>query len=239
MASGYVISDLHLFTLWSVANDYMHEVHEAAGRADFFVLNGDIFDFRWSSLPSAASTMTAAEEWLEAFAGEHPRCRVIYVMGNHDGVRPFARRLRALAAATPNLEWHPSHVRIGTALFTHGDLFLRHNGGDPFTRRLLPRIGRKPKALARCYRLLHAMRVQRWHAPIVGTRRCAKRFIRALEAASNGDAGGITDIYFGHTHTRFSDYAYRGLRFHNTGSMIGGLPWHMLPVRMDDDADEA
>jgi UDP-2,3-diacylglucosamine pyrophosphatase LpxH len=230
MLSGYVISDLHLFTPWSVADDYMREIREAADRADFFVLNGDIFDFRWSSLASAEATVAASEAWLRAFAAEHPRCRVAYVMGNHDALRPFADCLAAAAEATPNLEWHPSHVRIGPALFTHGDLFLRKRPTDPFNRALRPAITRKPKTLSRCYRLLHSMRVHRWHVPVLSSRRCAKRIIRSLDAASNGDAEGITDIYFGHTHTTFTDHAYRGLRFHNTGSMIGGLPWRMLPV---------
>ena len=124
--------------------------------------------------------------------------------------------------------------KFSTALFTHGDLFLKLNGGDPFARRLKPRVRRRPKALHRCYRLLHAMRVHRWHAPVVRGRRCARRFLRALDAAGNGDAGGITDVYFGHTHTRFSNYRYRGLRFHNTGSLIGGLPWHLLAVTLGD-----
>ena len=233
MPSGYVISDLHLFTPWSVADDYMHEIHEAAGRADFFVLNGDIFDFRWSSLSSAKATLAASAAWLCAFAHGHTNCHIIYVMGNHDGLRPFADRLDAAVESTPNLEWHPSHVRIGPALFTHGDLFLRRDAADPFTRPLHPAIHAKPRALRRCYRLLHSMRVHRWHAPALSSRRCAKRIIRSLDAASNGDTEGITDIYFGHTHTKFADYVYRGLRFHNTGSMIGGLPWHMLPVRID------
>ena len=230
MASGYVISDLHLFTPWSVADDYMHRIHEAADRADFFVLNGDIFDFRWSSLPSADATVAASVAWLLEFAHERPQCRIIYVMGNHDCLRPFADRLAATAESTPNLEWHSSHVRIGPAFFTHGDLFLRKGAADPFTRALLPAIHAKPKALRRCYRLLHSMRVQRWHAPVVSSRRCAKRIVRSLDAAANGEMQGVTDIYFGHTHTRFADHVYRGLRFHNTGSLIGGLPWHMLPV---------
>ena len=233
MASGYVISDLHLFAPWSVADNYMHEIHEAADRAEFFVLNGDIFDFRWSSLPSAKATLAASTAWLREFAHTHARCRVVYVMGNHDGLRPFAERLAAAVETTPNLEWHPSHVRIGPALFTHGDLLLRKGAADPFTRELRPAVRAKPKALRRGYRLLHSMRVHRWHAAAAGSRRCAKRIVRSLGTAGDGDMEGVTDIYFGHTHATFADYVYRGLRFHNTGSMIDGLPWHMLPVQID------
>ena len=233
MVSGYVISDLHLFTPWSAANGYMRTISAAADRADFFVLNGDIFDFRWSSLRNANATLRAASRWLRTFAERHPARRIIYIMGNHDGLRPFARRLDALAEDVPNLTWNPSHVRIGTALFTHGDLFMRQNGGGPFERQLKPGIRQRRRALRRCYRLLHAMRVHRWHAPVVRSGRCARRFFRSIEQHGNAEADGITDVYFGHTHTRFTDYAHGGIRFHNTGSMIGGLPWHLLPVKID------
>ncbi|MBC8372298.1 MAG: hypothetical protein ISS69_08100 [Phycisphaerae bacterium] len=47
MPTGYVISDLHMFARWSKPGKYLEQMHEAASGADFFVLNGDIFDFRW------------------------------------------------------------------------------------------------------------------------------------------------------------------------------------------------
>ncbi len=233
MPTGYVISDLHLFTPWSAAESNMREIRAAAARAEFLVLNGDIFDFRWSSLPSTEATLAAAEGWLRTFAAEHPQTRIIFVMGNHDGFGRFAERLDPLARDLPNFEWHASHVRIGTALFAHGDLLLRRNPVDPFERPLLGRIRRKPRAVRRCYRLLHAMRVHRWHTPVVSSRLCARRILRAVAAARNGEARGVTDVYFGHTHTTFSDYTHRGIRFHNTGSMIGGIPWHLMPVRIE------
>jgi len=237
MRSGYVISDLHLFTEWSVAEDYLHEIQSAASTADFFVLNGDIFDFRWTMLPSVGASVDAAAEWLRSFAADHPRCRVFYVMGNHDCLQPFGERLDALTSETGNLAWHSSHLRLGSALFVHGDLFLRRNVSDPFSRPLAPAIRKKRRSLKRCYRLLHALRVHRWHSPVYGCRACARRMRRSLRATAHHAADGITDLYFGHTHLTLSDYTYDGLTFHNTGSMIRGLPWHMIRVRLPRSAD--
>jgi UDP-2,3-diacylglucosamine pyrophosphatase LpxH len=238
MSSGYVISDLHLFTPWSAADDQMGRVRAAATRAEFLVFNGDVFDFRWSTRGDVEQSVSEAVEWLHDFATAHPACRVIYVMGNHDGLLPFAEQLEPMAAATANFEWHPACARIGTALFFHGDLFLRRNVPDPFTRRLKPVIRKRPTALGRAYRLLHRMRVHRWHAPMVGGRRCARRILRAFRSAQNGLAEGVTDVYFGHTHATLADFRYGGLTFHNTGSLIGGLPWHLMPVQLGGDGAE-
>jgi UDP-2,3-diacylglucosamine pyrophosphatase LpxH len=235
MAAGYVISDLHLFTPWSTAVDEMGRMQAAARRADFFVLNGDVFDFRWRTHRSLDEATEEAAGWLERFASEHPACRVIYVMGNHDGLAPFAERLEPLAASAPNFEWHPACARVGAALFFHGDLFLRRNESDPFTRRLKPTILKQHAALSRTYRLLHRMRVHRWHAPMVSGRSCARRILRAFDLAADGLTEGVTDVYFGHTHTTFANYRYGGMTFHNTGSLIAGLPWHLMPVALDCD----
>jgi len=232
MLSGHVISDLHLFTPWSAAPKYLGRIRSAAGESDFFVLNGDVFDFRWSVLPTTEEGVRAAVAWLRTFACEHPTCHVHYVMGNHDGLELLAEHLDVLAGETENLSWHPAYLRIGGALFVHGDLFLRKRVADPFRRRLAPSIRRKHRALNRCYRLLHAMRVHRWHAPIYGSRRCARKILRALRSA--GGADGVTDVYFGHTHASFTDYTSGGITFHNTGSVINGLPWHLLPVQIPD-----
>ena len=233
MATGYVISDLHLFSPWSVARRYAAEMHAAAERAAFFVLNGDIFDFRWTTLPSVTDTITAAVRWLRAFAAAHPRCHVHYVMGNHDDLASFVSPLNRLAARTENFGWDPVYVRLADTLFMHGDQFFRPNGRDPFTRTLTSRVRKRAAALKRCYQLLHRMRVHRWHAPVLGKRRCARLVLRTLDAAPDDVADGLTDVYFGHTHTSFTDFRFRGVTFHNTGSAIGGLRWRMLPVQIE------
>ena len=209
----------------------MDRIKAAAAESDFFVLNGDVFDFRWTTLPTIEETVRAAVDWLREFAEAHPQCRILYVMGNHDNLDLFAEHLAELSGRTPNLDWHPSHVRLGNALFLHGDLVFDHWGpASPFVRPFSPTVVKKSKAARAGYRVLHTMRIQRWHAPLFRRKRCAKRVLRSLEAV--GLPEGVTDIYFGHTHLKFSNYAHGGLVFHNTGSTIRGLRCGILPVRI-------
>ncbi|OPX22593.1 MAG: hypothetical protein B1H04_04805 [Planctomycetales bacterium 4484_123] len=237
MAYGYVVSDLHLFAPWSVATAYMGLLRRAAGRADFFVLNGDIFDFRWTVLRTASATAAAAASWLGELAAAFPRCRFYYIMGNHDGVELLAKELTALASERQNLEWRASYLRLGSALFLHGDLPLRRwrrRRTEPFDRSLSDGFRRKPQALLRCYDWLFHLHVHRCAPLVHRRRRCAKKIARSLRAGPAELAEQVTDIYFGHSHVAFSGYRYAGLTFHNTGSAVRGSRWQLLPVRVRD-----
>jgi len=232
MLSGYVISDLHLFAERSAAHGYLPEIRAAAAKADFFVLNGDVFDFRWSVLPSVEDTVDAAVQWLEDLAKGHPRCRFYYVLGNHDGLQPFTDRLADLALQTDNLEWLGSHLRIGSALFLHGDLPRPRRRPRSLVRSIRPNVRRRGKALNLCYRLAVAMRIHKKLAALAGRpKRSAKRIVRALKSDRTGLAEGLTDVYSGHTHLPFSGYRHGGLTFHNTGSAVRGLRCDLLAVR--------
>ena len=74
---GHVLSDLHLFTSRSDGERWEDDIAGAAGEGDFLVLNGDIFDFRWSTLPSVDATLDAAVAWLDRWLVEFPRCRFV------------------------------------------------------------------------------------------------------------------------------------------------------------------
>lgn len=231
MDHGYVISDLHLFAKRSEGDDHFHAMRSAAEKADFFVLNGDIFDFRWTTLATAEETVHAAMDWLRAFAGDHPNCRIFYVLGNHDSWEPFTDHLDELARQLPNFQWFPSHVRIGTSLFLHGDLPLGRKRLRPFRRTLLPNHRLRGQFLRAVYDALVAIGAHRWPGRWFWRRRCAKRLLRALRRDRNGLGEEITDIYFGHTHNVFADYHFGDVTFHNTGSAIRGLEGNLLRVR--------
>ncbi len=230
--SGWVLSDLHLLAQRSVAADYLAAVHEAAQDADFIVLNGDVFDFRWTTLPGIEASLTAAEEWLRALVESFPGCEFYYVLGNHDGIEPFAQRLDAIAAEADNFSWHPAYLRLGTALFLHGDLASGSRGGDPFTRRLIPAEWIRGRWWTLAYRACILARVHRGVATIHGAKRTVRKILRALERNGSETMHGVTDIYFGHTHLPLTGYRHRAIRFHNTGSAVRRLRWNMLPVRV-------
>ena len=214
-----------------MGENYLPEIRACAAEADFFVLNGDMFDFKWSVLPTVAETVEAAVQWLRELLATCPHCRFFYVLGNHDNIQPFVDRLEALAAETANLECCLSHLRAGTALFLHGDVPVVNARRRAFRRAIRPAVRRKGRFLNACYRVVVAMGVHRWLTRANRPKRLAKRILRALRAAQTGLAEGLTDVYFGHTHRPFTDYRYGGLTFHNTGSAIRGLRCNLVAVR--------
>lgn len=228
--SGYVVSDLHLFAGWSKASKYLKKMRSAATGADFFVLNGDIFDFRWTTMPSVERTAKAAAEWLGDFAAVNPNCVFHYVLGNHDCCENFVEHLEMAADEISNLNWHPSHLRMGSALFMHGDLPI--GGKAPFSREICSAETKKGNMLSRSYGRLIKMGAHKSLCLFFRKKRCAKRILREVRSDADGPADGVTDIYFGHTHVPFSGYTYDGVTFHNTGSTIWDLEFNMLPVRI-------
>lgn len=228
--SGYVISDLHLFSRRTKAGHYMARLHRALSGGDFLVLNGDIFDFRWSTHGTTETGIRAAIDWLRTLVTEHPHCRFFYVMGNHDGLREFALELDRLSESTDNLRWHPTHIRIGSALFLHGDLPLRTGELAPDDRALHAGVTPNKRFLNLCYDVIVALRVHRLASFLYAPRRYAGKVYASLRERNDALTDGLTDVYLGHSHLPFSDFSYGGLTFHNTGSTIRGLESNMLKV---------
>lgn len=193
---------------------------------DVLVLNGDTFDFRWSGLPHHEATIAAAIAWLEALLHDWPHGRVHFVLGNHDCLAPFERRLHDLAGAHARFAWHPELLRLGDAVFLHGDCAQRPMDAHGLAQyRAAWRADRqRGRATAAAYawadrtgltRLIH-----RWHfAP----RPTVARIASYLDHAAPGWRSHTRHCYFGHTHVCLSDYLHEGVRFHNTGSAIRGM----------------
>ena len=229
MPTGYVISDLHMFARWSRPSEYIERMGEAAAEADFFVLNGDIFDFRWSILPGVEATIDAAVDWLGGFAAAHRDCTVYYILGNHDAFEGLTRRLARFAGETENFEWRPAYLRMGGVLFTHGDLFWL-DGRNPFDRRVPATARRITPLIGWVYHLIHTIQATRLVHTMWPARRCARHMVKSLAGAEKELTRGITDVYCGHTHVAVSDFEYQGITFHNTGSGIRGLRCNMCKV---------
>jgi UDP-2,3-diacylglucosamine pyrophosphatase LpxH len=223
MRRGFVVSDLHLFAQRSRAPSLQHHLDEAMGRADFVVLNGDIFDFKWSTLPSVEDTIRAALAWLECLARVNPATDLHYLLGNHDALEAFVRRLPTLAERLPNFHWHATHLRIGSAFFTHGDLSARSTVDGQPVRRLERKAVQKRELLHESYNYLVALKVHNVVRMTHGRRQSARRMLRLLAALDPRETEGVVDVYSGHTHVSFRDHEEGGYRFHNTGSAIRGL----------------
>jgi len=236
-AEHYFVSDLHLFSRRSLAAQHEATIRGAVSRASTFILGGDIFDFRWSTLPSLERTVSAAIHWLDELMSLNPHCSFHFVFGNHDYNRQFVDALDRFSAPRVNLQWHRTHVRLGDSLFLHGDIAdkprLCH---EKLLRRRQkywhdePAQGKLANAVydwviqARLHHL--AKLVHRHH-------RVTKRLLRYAEHIGHGVSSGLRHVYFGHTHHAMSNYEQGGIFFHNPGAPIRGLDFRVLPVELE------
>jgi hypothetical protein len=225
------VADLHLFTRRSDAHRYLGAIRRAAARSAVFVLGGDIFDFRWSTLGTTHATMDAAVGWLEELAAAHPDCQFHYLLGNHDYHRPFLDKLAEREGLLPNLFWHQFYLRLGDHVFLHGDAAGRRMTPEKLVRlRSRGQHARPPgRFRRRAYDLIHRTGLHRTIPYLVSPkRRTARRLAIYLERLGEGPHTGVRHIYFGHTHRRVSAYRYRGMVFHNGGAPIQGQKFRIL-----------
>jgi UDP-2,3-diacylglucosamine pyrophosphatase LpxH len=226
------VADLHLFTRRSDAPRYLKMIRRAAAQSTDFVLGGDIFDFRWSTLGSGEATVEAATHWLEELASSHPECHIHYLLGNHDYYGRFLDQLEKRAGAIPNLTWHRFYLRLGNSIFLHGDAARRKMTPEKLIRfrsRWL-HVGPAGPLRNRAYDLLMGTGLHRPIPYLVhsSNRRLARRLSAYLEHVGEGPHTGVRNVYFGHIHRRMADYSYHGMTFHNGGAPIRGQPFHIL-----------
>ena len=115
--TGLVISDLHLFAGRSDGSILFEGIHSQLSSVDLLVLNGDTFDFRWSHFNSDEESIAAALQWLDDLREKFPDLEIYYVLGNHDCLVTFRKRL----PSHPKFHLHEFHLRLGSRLFLHGD----------------------------------------------------------------------------------------------------------------------
>lgn len=236
-AHNYFVSDLHMFSRRSQAGIHQATIHAAAGQARTFVLGGDIFDFRWSTLQSVDHTVEQAIRWLDELVAAHRGCDFHFVLGNHDFNRKFLTALDSYALAAPNLTCHHYYLRLGKSVFLHGDVAdkpglcpekLRHrreNWLHDEIRSPLRHMLYDLAVQANLHRVAGRVVNPRW--------RVASRIWHYLNHIGHGPADGIEHVYFGHTHQALSDYQYGGLRFHNGGAPMPGLDFRLVEAEID------
>lgn len=234
MKRGLVISDLHLFSPRSDGARLMSELMDGVTHADVLVLNGDVFDFRWSELPNQSATISAAIDWLiellENFQGES----IHYVLGNHDCLSAFTSKLEELAQANPNFSCHEHRLILNRTLFLHGDCANRKMDGEMLKRYRREwsshdQRGKLGKAL---YQLADitglSRRFHEQHFPEATT---VARVAHHLDHVLPSWREEFDDVFFGHTHRPFKRHSHEGVLFHNTGSGIRGMGFN--PLRFD------
>ena len=220
---GVVMSDLHLFARRSRGSARLESIRNRLGNAEVLVLNGDTFDFRWSTVGNQSETVSAAIQWLRDLAEQIPNCRIHFIVGNHDCMVSFQEELARLATSLPRFLWHEHLLRLGPVLFVHGDCAHRrmdHLGLRRF-RESWQRDRRRSQTLALAYEFIDRLGITQlghvWHFPRQQT---IERLAFYLDDFCPGWRETTSDCYFGHTHLPFVDYECDGIRFHNTGSAI-------------------
>ncbi|HUR57049.1 MAG TPA: metallophosphoesterase [Opitutaceae bacterium] len=239
---GVVVSDLHLFAQRSAGADYFAALKPQLIAADVLVLNGDIFDFRWSTLPSVESTAVHALEWLAAASAALPACDIHYVLGNHDCPTFFQAKLAEFARGRPRLHCHPLGLRIGPAVFVHGD--CAHRKMDPAGLRRYRAAwdndrGHRPwqtRAYVAADRIGVTALTHRGWFPREKT---VGRVTHYLDRAQPGWRERTGDCYFGHTHLPFSNHRSGTIRFHNTGSGIRGMGFNPVQFSVEREPFES
>lgn len=206
-------------------------MRQRAQRADTFVLGGDIFDFRWTTLSSVDRTVDAAAHWLRELVESAPQCQFHMLLGNHDHHDCLMKQLRHLDAAHENLAWDPYFLRIGDSIFLHGDAA----DGKATHQGLIDARTRKPlhKKRGQTANLLYDAVVRTGAhrtLPVVAypNRRTTKRLLRYLRDVGHGPETGIRHVYFGHTHRALDAYECEGVLFHNGGAPIRGVPFRIV-----------
>ncbi len=213
----------------------MPAIFRAAAEANHFVLNGDIFDFRWSRYVNVPETVRHAIEWVDKLVASNPACKFHYVLGNHDSVHEFIEALGQYSAERPNFAWHPYYVKLGSAVFLHGEVAHRRMTAADLTR-LRTRClydKRRGEVLNRVWDAAFGAGVHKaiCHA-VSPTRVVVERVHHYLDSVGEGHGSGTREVYFGHTHVPVRGYEHRGIRYHNGGAPMRGLQFDVLQARI-------
>ncbi|HNV21108.1 MAG: hypothetical protein GXX88_09835 [Candidatus Hydrogenedentes bacterium] len=225
------VSDLHLFCKRSEAHRYTASLDRAIAEAEVCVLNGDIFDFRWSVFESVGETVHEAISWLDRIIARHPHCEFHYIFGNHDSVKVFIDALDAYAAQTERLTCHHDLFRLNGAVFLHGDVADRKMTQAEFeaARRVWHYDRQRGKVVNRAYDLAMWLGAHRTIPRLVFPRQVvAERLVHYLDHVGHGRDSGVTDVYYGHTHVAVRDFRYEGISFHNSGAPMPRLGFSIL-----------
>lgn len=239
MPRACFVSDLHLFANRSRGEKHMQAIRHKARESEHCILGGDIFDFKWSTLPSTAATVEAALHWLHELAHYAPECRFHFLLGNHDHHPDLIRQLPGLAGDVRNFDWEEFYLRLGNTIFLHGDVADRKMTAARLERkRQRFRHRRRNRMQHRAYDVLVQTQVHSVLPRAVYPKRIvARRILNYLRDIGHGPENGVRHVYFGHTHRAVNGYQHDGLAFHNGGAPIGKSAFRILELEIEGIAE--
>lgn len=231
MQQGLVISDLHLFSRRSDAEELLAGITSGIIEADVLVLNGDVFDFRWSTLPDMRATIDASLKWLDELIALRPDKPTHYLLGNHDCITGFTDQLPGFAKTRPSFSCHEAFLCLGRNLFLHGDCANRRM--DVNSHRRFRESWSRDKQRGPIGRTLYDVAdtlgvSRRFHDLWFPQRATVRRVAHHLDLVLPEWREKIDHCYFGHTHLPFTRHDHEGVMFHNTGSAIRDMVFQPL-----------
>ena len=224
-----------MFCRRSQVERHLEAIHSTAAQSDIFVLNGDIFDFRWSQFDSTEETVREAIRWLEALTNAHSHCHFYYVLGNHDHVQKFIDALEAFTKRTPNLSWRPYYLKLHTTLFLHGDVSIRRMTARDHERYRESWLHEECKGefVNKVFDVAFKAGVHRAIGKFAFPRSAVlERIQHYLDDIGQGRASDTEHVYFGHTHSALLDFEFGGQRFFNAGAPMPGLNFNVLTTKV-------
>lgn len=233
---GRSLSDLHLLTRRSTAQQYQPAIEAAADDADLFVLNGDIFDFKWSTEASVEDSVASAEEWIRDLVDPRSGCRFVFLIGNHDNIDSYKALLQRLSGELPNLDWEEYYLHLGDKVFLHGDVVHRATTPELLDRKRRKFAQPRPKGPVAnaMYDGLTRSRIHVGVTHIYPKKIFLRRVISYLRNVLPDHLDDLQQVYIGHLHDTFADLELDGLTFHSSGAAIDGLTLNIFEFEYDD-----
>ena len=232
------ISDLHLFSSRSNAEQHRNLMAASIEQADLCVWGGDLFDFRWSQLRNERESVDRALDWLDDWYQRFPTTQFVYLDGNHDAHLEFSERLAEWSDKRERFQCGLDCLRVGGTLLLHGDVIEGKGCPDRFSRyrgswQNKPVAG---KTANRFYDAAITARVHKaaafaahWH------RRTCLRLLNWMHGQPDEATTGIQHVVFGHTHRRIDGFRVDGIEFFNGGAAIQHVPFAPVSLQPGDE----
>lgn len=231
------VSDLHLFSARSTAEQHFEAMIHAAQRAEMVVLGGDLFDIRWSRVGCQRQTIAAAIDWLDRFIHCAGPRQFVYLFGNHDSDPELRERLADWASSRDDVTIAGDWLRVNDIVLLHGDA-IEGRGDIAALDVYRHRWSMKPQATltqSRAYDAAVSLRAHRLAAVFAHRRRRTfQRLLTYLQAHQIGPETGIRRVVYGHTHRYIPGKSFGGVRFYNPGATVRGVPFQPLLLPTHD-----
>jgi UDP-2,3-diacylglucosamine pyrophosphatase LpxH len=230
--TGYVVSDLHIFSCASLYKRALPQLSQAISTHSVVVLNGDTFDFKRSIFPTSQETARQAAIWLRTMCENSPHATFHYLLGNHDCHVHWMEQINELTRTVSNLNIVHDTLLLGSALFIHGDVIDLPDGSRDLSSIRTKYAHAEPNLLSKAFaNVVTHLRLNSVEYLRHRKKTLAVKILSYLKAVHPEQLSKATQIFFGHTHVPFTQYHHGRFVFHNTGSLVRGLPW--LPLEFE------